>query len=87
MYGYRDLQPCTDTETASILVLLGSRYPYKALTYVQREGSRYPYCMDKVCTLSESQKGVLVQTPRPQCIYHFGPILLLYNINLQDVLL
>ncbi len=29
MYGYRDLPPCMDTETASILVLLGFRYTYK----------------------------------------------------------
>jgi len=64
-----------DTETTSISVLLGSGYPYKALIYVQREGSRNLCCMDKIGTLSESQRaggaggGVtsLVRISRPQC--------------------
>ncbi len=58
-YGYRNVPPCAETESASISVLLRSRYPYKASIYVQREGSRYPYCTDKICTLSESQRGCL----------------------------
>ncbi len=36
-----------------------------------RKGSRYRYCTDKICTLSDSRRGVsvtvLVRIPRPQC--------------------
>ncbi len=59
------------------------RYPYywvsisvQGLDIRTKERARYPYCTDKICTLSESQRGVsvtvLVRIPRPQCtvLYH-----------------
>ena len=51
---------------------LGSRYSHKGeggLGIRTQPGSRYPSCKDKICTPSESRKGVsvtvLVRIPRP----------------------
>jgi len=52
---YLDLPPCSDIETASTGVLLGSRYPYKVSISTQGEGSQYRCSTDIICTLIESR--------------------------------
>jgi len=50
LYGYR---------VSLDIGITGVSISVQASIYVQKEGSRYPYCTDRICTLSESQRGGL----------------------------